>query len=249
MSLPLTASFPQSGSIVSRWKLNEASGSRVDDVGANDLTDNNTVGSATGQFGELAADFEAGSSESLSIADASQSGLDITGDLSFAVWVKIESAPGTYSIMGKGTPVEDNYRFFYRNSSGLKLNADFWNGANETDATVAQNLGTATWHHVVIVFDVSVPKIEIYVDGATVSATTGVTNATSIANGSGVFYLGELAGALFFDGLMQDAIIWNTALSGAEVLSLYDEYFVPSITEVNLNRTPIRGVMRGVMRP
>src|SRR6056300_304684 len=44
--------------LVSFWKLDEASGTRVDAFGSNDLTDNNTVGQGTGTVYANAADFE-----------------------------------------------------------------------------------------------------------------------------------------------------------------------------------------------
>jgi len=218
-ALPSTAHLPVPP--VSRWQLTEVSGIRYDSVGSNDLTDNNTVGSSTGPFGDVCADFEAGNSESLSISD--NASLSITGDLSFSVWLYVESAPGTYAVMGKSP--DDAYRLFYRNSSGLKLNADFWNGASETDVTVAQDLGTATWKHVVITYDVSVPTIKIYVDGSPLTVTVNSSAATAIANTAGAFYLGALNGANFYDGLMQDAVIWNVELSSVQVAALYDSYY------------------------
>src|SRR6056300_583443 len=84
--------------LVSFWKLDEASGTRVDAFGSNDLTDNNTVGQATSLTGvpyTEGADFERGNTEYLSITDASQSGLSpLSSDFSVSVWVKFESLPG-----------------------------------------------------------------------------------------------------------------------------------------------------------
>ncbi len=60
--LPLSDAVPYA---VAHWPLDETSGTRADSVGSNDLTDNNTVLSATGMFGN-AADFEATSNEWLS---------------------------------------------------------------------------------------------------------------------------------------------------------------------------------------
>lgn len=225
MALPSTASLPQSASIVSRWKLNEASGTRADDVGSNDLTDNNTVASTTGQFGENAADFEATNSEYLNITDAAQSGLDLSGNYSFAVWLKVESNPGTYCVMGKAS---DTYRFFYRNSGGLKLETDFFNGANESQLNASQTLTAGTWFHVAYSWTVGTPTGKFYVNGSAVSTTVSPSTATSIQNTAGNFALGALdegGVSLFYDGLMQDAILWSVALSDANVTSLYDAYF------------------------
>jgi hypothetical protein len=51
-----------------------------------------------------AIDLEADKSQYLSVSDAVQAGLDITGDLTIEAWVKIESAPGlgeSYAIVSK----------------------------------------------------------------------------------------------------------------------------------------------------
>jgi hypothetical protein len=74
--------------LVSYWELEEVSGTRVDSHGSNDLTDNNTVGSGTGIQGNC-ANLEKSNTEDLSISDASQSGLNITQDLSFSGWFNV----------------------------------------------------------------------------------------------------------------------------------------------------------------
>lgn len=70
--------------LVSFWKCNEASGTRYDIHGDNNLSDNNSVTQeATGILKE-ACDFEKTNNEHLSIADASQTDLDGGDDLSFS---------------------------------------------------------------------------------------------------------------------------------------------------------------------
>ena len=87
--------------IAAGWTLDESSGTRVDSIGSNDLTDNNTVASATGQFSN-AADFEADNTEFLSCASSA----DLQGgDVDFMLrgWMKLESqaggSPGRYLIV------------------------------------------------------------------------------------------------------------------------------------------------------
>src|SRR3990167_10705009 len=70
--------------LVSYWTLDEASGVRYDSVvaSANDLTDNNTVASATGKFND-AASFLAANSESLSTPNTI---LGADANVSASVW-------------------------------------------------------------------------------------------------------------------------------------------------------------------
>ncbi|MDA2917638.1 hypothetical protein MYX64_12505, partial [Nitrospinae bacterium AH_259_B05_G02_I21] len=81
------------------WKLNEASGTRSDSHGSNDLTDNNTVGQAAGKIGN-AADFIRVNSEYLSIADnADVSAGDV--DITWALWVWLDDNTNSHSLIGK----------------------------------------------------------------------------------------------------------------------------------------------------
>jgi hypothetical protein len=258
MALPATLSLPQSGSIVSRWKLNEASGSRADSVGSNTLTDNNTVTAAAGQFGENAADFEKDNSEYLSIADGSQSGLDLAGNFTFSVWINLESAPATNALMSYftkwgSTAATESYLLEYVDESGTKkFRYVLENSSGQvTVGTKAYTMSTSTWYLVTIVVTPATPVAKLYINGASQgNFSNSSSSATSIRNGTGAFNLGRReAGINYFDGLLQDGVLWSLALSDAEVTALYDAYFAPSVTEMNLNRTPIRGVGRGIMRP
>lgn len=238
MALPSTASFPQSGSIVSRWKLDEESGTRADSVGSNDLTDNNTVlyAAVTDPLNNdgKAADFEAGNSESLSITDAAQSGLDFTTDLSFSAWMQWESTSSYGGIFAKYNGTGDNRSYVLAHMSTTNV-FDFANVTNGAgDAGSGQVSFTPTlgqWYHVVFTFDASESGLmEMYIDGSSIGTDT--TTKTSIYNGTAVFYLGSYLASTFHDGLMQDAIMWSVVLSSTEVSDLYELYTVAPSTGV-----------------
>src|SRR5262252_1520277 len=82
-----TSSTISQTNLISYWKLDEVSGSRVDTKGTNTLTDNNTVTSTTGIINN-AASFAAASSEYLSLAS---NATVQTGDIDFTItaWVKM----------------------------------------------------------------------------------------------------------------------------------------------------------------
>jgi len=151
-ALPLTTALPQSGSIVSRWKLNEASGNAVDSVGSNTLTDNNTVATLAGQFDEDARDFESLNSQAFSLLDPPS--LDFaTGVVTFSVWVNLESQPGTnldFRIGGKylTTGSQRGYFFGYADDAGvLQLLMDTSSDcAANDDARVTQTLSNSVWY-------------------------------------------------------------------------------------------------------
>jgi hypothetical protein len=71
--------------LVSYWPLDETSGTRFDSAGTNNLTDNNSVGSALGKVYPLAAQFTA-TNQSLS-----NSSVTIGTTLTVAVWIYLDS--------------------------------------------------------------------------------------------------------------------------------------------------------------
>lgn len=234
MPKPANGSLPQSGSVVARWNLEESSGNASDSLGSNTLTDTNTVGSNASVPVDgftQSRDFEAGNSEHFKRNDTAD--LSPTGDLTFTVWVNIESAPGTnvtYEIINKD---DDNtnrdYRFRYQDSSGTKRFQFSCNsGGGLTSVQVNSDLGTATWRLVGFSYDASAGECDFYVDGAQVGSTqTGLP--TSIRDGTGQFGLGaanvDATAINFFDGFMQDAIFWKGAeLTAAEHSQLYSLY-------------------------
>src|SRR5262245_58597574 len=92
-------------SLVSYWKLDEASGNALDAHGSNNLTEGGTggVGTATGKING-GRDFESADSDIFTLADnADLSTGEI--DFSFSLWYKPESQSATHSLICKGTTV------------------------------------------------------------------------------------------------------------------------------------------------
>ncbi len=230
---PATASLPQSGSIVSRWRLDEASGNRADMVGSNTLTDNNTVTAGSAYTGSIytydnCALFTRANTESLSITDGSQSGLDLSGSFTISAWVKFVSSNNDHCIAGKWQETGNQRSYLFHGSAnspfGLNISNDgttnatkfdFWNGT-----TTPIN---GVWYHVVAVY-VASTGAKIYINGVDDAATRSSGQAQStVFNGTAEFALGiQSIGSNFelFDGNLQDVIVWSVALSAAEVDAL-----------------------------
>jgi len=193
---------------VAHWSLDEASGTRVDSVGANDLTDNNTVGTAAGKFGN-AADFESGSSESLSRTD----NVDLSvGDIEWMIrcWVNLESEPGEMAIVGKcvlGDTNNIDYRLRYTGANGFDffVTPDGVFGNRTTVSTGDIGVTTGTWYLIHCWHDPVANEIGIAVNGG---AAVTQAHSTGVFDGTGVFTLGDLLGfGQFWDGLIDDVVI------------------------------------------
>lgn len=194
---------------VAAWNLDEASGTRADSVGSSDLTDNNTVGSASGKFGN-AADFEDGSSEYLSRADNAALSM---GDVDFVLrcWVQLESKTDIRSLICKWDTGANQREYFliYRQADDrFELSISASGGG--TDASVqASNFGspsTATWYLIHAWHDSVNNQIGIAVNAGTANTAS---YSGGVLNGTSDFCLGSLtpSGALFHDGLLDDVVV------------------------------------------
>lgn len=209
------------------WELEEASGTRVDAHGANDLTDNNTVGVAVGKVGN-AADFELANSEYLSIADnASLSMGDI--DFTLAGWVQLESKPASITtIIGKYTALlnQREYRFIWFNTPDRFAFQVSPEGI--TTALVQADLfgapSLATLYFIIAEHDATNNLLTISVNNGTPNTNV---HTTGVFNGSAQFNLGatlNTVGTLvdFWDGLQDQMGIWKRLLSSNEKSFLYN---------------------------
>jgi hypothetical protein len=232
--LPNYAEAALTDSLVSYWKLDETSGTRADAHSSNDLTDNNTVGYGTGIINN-GADFERDNGEYLSITDAAQTGLDITGDISISMWVKAESIPADYMrLLGKNDADIENKGYYIQfrspgaNQSALSLTFyDDSSNATFVYSTDQYLASTGVWYHVVVTADVSAGAsgVTLYKNGSSISATTGVDNATSISDTSAAFSIARnLQGSNpdSFDGIIDEVGVWNRVLTAEEVSDLYN---------------------------
>lgn len=210
-------------SLVAYWKLEEASGTRVDATGrGNDLTDNNTVTQATGIVGN-AAQFTAANSEYLSHADNADLS---TGNVDFTVaaWVYLDSKPA--SVMGfvtkgsGGSTTNAEYSLQYLNTSD-RFRLVVFDGGSNAGAAVANNLGspsTSTWYFVVAWHDSVADTVNIQVNNGTVNSsayTFGSWDSTE------PLWIGRSSSG-YQNGRIDAVGFWKRVLTAGERTSLYN---------------------------
>lgn len=211
VSLATGLSIQQSG-VVSYYKVDEASGTRVDALGPNDLTDNNTVLFAAGKV-DSAADFEADNSENLSILDASQIGLDLPKGFTLMCWVKPETlSAGLEILIGK----DEQALGYGLGQANNKVNLIIKNA--NTNSVSSMTAGVFT--HACGVFDGAVRHS--YFDAVD---ETQVTSPTAPDDNSVIFRLGinKGAGGNIYDGLMDEILIATRYFRDEEVKAAYNK--------------------------
>lgn len=209
--------------LIAYWKLDEASGSRADSHSTNTLTDSTSTGSAAGKIG-LAADFELGSNNFLTIAD----NVDLsTGDIDFTMtcWLNMESQAAIAYILGKynTTGNQRAYTLVYVDSTD-RLTWRVSNNGTAVVDTTADNFGavpTATWMFVVMWHDATANAIGIQVNNGTANTTA---HTTGVFDGTSAFQIGARVGSTTddYDGLVDEVGFWKRILTADEKTALYN---------------------------
>ena len=208
--------------LISYWKLDEASGTRVDSHGTNDLTDNNTVTQSAGKLGN-AAQFVAANSEYLNRADNASLSMGAGVRMTLTAWVYADSLTGvdTHEIIGKRNAI-DSLEYSLRTDE-----SDLFSFFVTSDGTVgtitlvtAEALSTATWYFVVAWYDGT--NINLQVNNGTIHSTAF---SADIFDGTSEFDIGAVASLLpgwSWDGRIDSVGLWKRVLTADERAALYN---------------------------
>lgn len=215
-------------SLISYWKLDEASGTRFDELNGCggsgcDLTDNNTVTQATGKLGN-AGQFTSANTEYLSRSDDADLS---TGNIDFTVaaWAYLDTKSANMQIVSKYTATgnQREYALMYEaGSDRFRFEVDS-TGAGALTNVLSNNFGapsTGTWYFVVAKHDAANDQLSISVNAGTPNTTStsaGVFDSTS------PFFIGNRSGALGpWNGRIDAVGFWKRALSASEISCLYN---------------------------
>lgn len=206
--------------LVAFWELEEASGTRTDSIGSNDLTDNNTVTQETGKVGNCAR-FTSANSEYLSIADNDD--LGYSGDFSIATWFRDGIGNATLACKGttgfQGAEWEILLEFI---SGGFKLAARLTNsGGGQTVASSAAALSNGNWYLGIVTYKAATRAITVSVNAGTRGTVT--LSSFNPARKSQPLRLGANLGvSTFYNGRLDQFGFWKRALTPAEEAWLYN---------------------------
>lgn len=186
-------------------------------------------------------DLERSSSQYLSITDASQTGLDLSGDNTFELWIKIETLPTAgqvFQLVNKDDATNRSFNFYLINESGTyKLQSFYFQGGAYGYYSLSYSFSANQWYHIALSFDVSNSlgtECVFYINGASQGNGTGFSNdITAISNTSAPFEIGNMSGQTrYFDGLIDDARIWNDVRTAQEISENYQKELVGNETNL-----------------
>lgn len=219
----LRPAYSLSTSLVAYWRLEEASGTRYDELNGCggsgcDLTDNNTVTQATGIVGN-AGQFTSANSEYLSHTDdADLSTGDI--DFSFAVWFRLDNTGVRRTLIAKDTA--SNREFFVEITASNSPRFAVFNGVSTSicDKSMTDTVSANTWYFLVVYHD-SVNNV----CGLSLNNGTPQTGATSAGAGdtTSPFQIGfNTSASAYMNGRIDAVGFWKKVLTSTERGYLYN---------------------------
>jgi len=220
-----TNGFPATASsdLVAYYKLDNDA---TDETGTHNATATNVTFDG-GRYGAAASlngssSIDTGISTTNFVSDLN----DRTVDFSFSAWTQIDSYPqgdNTIFYIGNYNVYSPNYAAIILDFRSGNKKIRFTHQTQYIESTSTFNSPTG-WVHVVGVRESSVLKL--YINGSleanvTLTANTGVSSSTTLDLGGFKFGGATVYGGL--DGKLDQIRMYNSALSSAEVSSLYED--------------------------
>jgi hypothetical protein len=198
-----------------QWRFDETSGTTAaDSTGTNNAALGN-VSWVAGKIGNAAAFNGTNASGDAGKIDFA------TGNFTVAHWVKVTGFKSFAGIFNNRSSASGNIGFHTRTDDTNSLSAliDFGTTSKKLAVT---NAATGTWYHVAVSVD-RAGSMKLYVNGA-LSGQVDISafSATSLTNPDNV-RLGRDQGSNYFNGVLDDLRLYNSALSAAEIQNLYNE--------------------------
>jgi hypothetical protein len=138
-------------------------------------------------------------------------------DFTLSMWVKRASTGNFYNLMFNG---DTNGAFWWRFQSDDTLRFFLDYGSTYDDVQTTATITDSNWHHLVAVADRDT-ALYIYIDGQ-LSASNSVSNSGSISTTLDLKIGARYDNTQTFSGSIDEAAIWNTALTSTQVQSIYD---------------------------
>lgn len=234
-NLSVTVSNAAPSGLLAAYGLKQGSGTTATDSSGNGIT--GTLSGATwtpaGKFGN-ALSFN-GSSNYVDLGNPTA--LQTTGSITWTAWVKATSTPvddgqiiaksnGTSGWQFKTSPDTGSHRFAIAVSSGGGV-------LPQRNSNTVRVLNT--WYHVAGVYNAAARTLDIYVNGVldngVLSGSATIPAAQTVPNIN--VNIGRRTGGFNFGGIIDEARVFNRALSQPEIQTLMNTPIAP-VSAVNI---------------
>lgn len=161
-------------------------------------------------------DLDSSASQYLSLLQAGQTGLDLNV-FSMEIWFKAESIAARNGLFGKVSNARRYAMSFTATNIELYV---YEQGGGETQVARSFSFSINTWYHVACTYDSS-GNCKLYVNGSQIG-TLFTGGPTSLRTDASTLEFGRIFNSNNFNGLLDEAIIWNDVRSDAEIAESYN---------------------------
>jgi hypothetical protein len=193
------------------------------DAATKKYTDETGGGGAAAGTNIESAEFELADASRLSIADASQVGLGITGDITLECWVNFESLPTFVTFISKldNGAANDSFRF-RKNGATLEflISPD---GTAASSNAVAFTGVIGEWQHLAMSREQVSGDTKFYLNGVQTGGTVPISAGVAIFDSTADFTVGGnwATNNQNMDGPMSEVRAWSVVRSDADILANY----------------------------
>lgn len=216
---------PLNTGITGFWKLEEESGTRVDVVGSNDLTDTNTVTQEDGIVLK-AGQFTAANSEYLTTTSPTSAVNPLDTDFSISTWYYLDTdANGVFIFSSGQSAFGDCYSIkWISQDATIRIGVnDSGGGGDSLDFTGVSPV-TEGWHNAVMTYNTTTEEMRVIVDdGTPVSKTSDKDPCAGLTFNR--FGLGArvISPGNYFNGRIDASGFWKKVLTASEITELYNK--------------------------
>jgi hypothetical protein len=213
-----------STSLIAFWRLEEASGNRIDSVNAIAMVPTGTPGNSAGKTGN-AVSFTTATNTYLAAADSALLSAGANQSFTVAAWIYFNGAlSGSRGVFGKGNAsIIYNQVEYLLGTSGTTLVWYVGSGSSYVNLGASGlTLAGSTWYFVVAWYDADADTQYIQVNNGTPSS---VANAAGSFDSNGPAEIGrqpQVSGGTPFDGRIDNVMFWKRTLSTSERTALYN---------------------------
>jgi len=216
-------------SLVAFWNMSETSGTRVDTVGSNDLTDNGSTLYGVGKIGP-AADLEATSDQFLSITDNADLSFSAAQSFTLAAWVKLETDGVYMPIIYKGSALSDpgiEYGMYLIGVDGGTASAariSVGNGTNSSFKVSSITVSSGAWFFVCGWYNAATDSIYIQTNDEAPRKAKALYGPYDSSNDFRIGYFGSGAYSEL-DGLVDLVGVWGRCPTYADGYAMADSIY------------------------
>ncbi len=212
------AAVTQNTGAIAYWKFDEGNGTTAND--SSGYKRNGTLKNGASFNADSVAPVAFTNAASLNLAGASQQYVDVSsapslGNTSFtvAMWVNRSAVSSKQWVFAQGASGNDQAVALGFDSS----NHFVCSFSNDDLITSSAYADTGVWHHWACTFDAATKARKIYLDGNLVASDT----AKAVSQASGGINIGRATwNEGYFSGGLDDARVYNSALSASDIQAL-----------------------------